>query len=393
MTMKIKGMTGILKSTFAEFGEDNVMRLSAALAYYAIFSIGPLLAIVVGVAGLALGHESVRHQIEQQLQRMLGEGASKVVDSMMSARQHGTSLITTIVGVIALLFGASGVFGQLQDSLNTIWEVKTKPGQGIWTLVRYRFLSFSMVLGVGFLLLVSLALSTAVGALTGYLNEKIPLGGVIAHVVDLVVSFGVVTVLFAMIFKYLPDVRVPWKKVWIGAIGTAFLFTIGKYLLGLYLGRQSTSSAYGAAGSVIVILMWIYYASVILFFGAEFTQVYAKQTGAKIRTTKYAAPVTEEQRAEEGIPRKEAIGSGPVPAHARARTEAEKPNGQKPAATRAAARHPEQGRSPGGTLRQHVVEIVWLTFVTGLVSGALFKIRPLRKAAKLYIKFGMPGLK
>src|SRR5581483_11573239 len=276
--MRIKSLWSILKDTFNEFGEDRALRLSAALAYYAIFSIGPLLAIVVGLAGLAFGVDSVRHQIEQQLRAMLGEGAAGMVESMMSAQRKGTSLVTTIIGLVALLFGAAGVFGQLQDSLNTIWKVKTKPGVSIWNQIRTRFLSFSMVLGIGFLLLVSMAISTALAAFTSHLGNSLPLAGWLAHILDFVVSFSVVTVLFAMIFKYLPDVHVPWSKVWIGAMLTTLLFSIGKILLGLYLGRQSTSSAYGAAGSVIVILMWVYYASVILFFGAEFTQVYARRT-------------------------------------------------------------------------------------------------------------------
>ena len=292
--MVLKSAWKMLKQTFSEFSEDNVLRLSAALAYYSIFSIGPLLAIIVGLAGLAFGVDSVRHQIEGQLKGLLGEGSAKMIESMMSAQKKGTSLITTIVGVVALLFGAAGVFGQLQDSLNTVWEVKAKPGAGIWNLLRNRFLSFSMVLGVGFLLLVSMALSTALAAFTSSMGQKLPISW-LAHVLDFVVSFGVVTLLFAMIFKFLPDVKVPWSKVWIGAILTTFLFTIGKILLGFYLGRASTSSAYGAAGSVMVILMWVYYASVIMLFGAEFTQVYARKTGARIQPSHYAVAVTQDR--------------------------------------------------------------------------------------------------
>ncbi len=301
--MNVKTGIKIIKDTATEFSEDNVLRLSAALAYYAIFSIGPLLAIVVGVAGIALGNEAVRLQVHQELQGLVGKNAAKTIDSMMTARHYGTSVVTTIVGIIALLFGATGVFGQLQDSLNTIWEVKPKPGAGIWEYLRRRFLSLSMVFGIGFLLLVSLVISTFLAVFAARLNRLIPMGDLLAHVFDFIISFGIITLLFAMIFKFLPDVRVPWNRVWIGAVGTSFLFDLGKYLLGLYLGQQSTSSAYGAAGSVIVILMWVYYASVILFFGAEFTQVYAKQTGAKVKLKKYAVPVTDHERAEQGIPR------------------------------------------------------------------------------------------
>jgi membrane protein len=371
--MKIKPAFNIIKGTATEFGEDNVLRLSAALAYYAIFSIGPLLAIVVGLAGLAFGNEHVRHQIHQSLQGMLGESSAKTIDSMMAARSHSKSLLTTILGVIALLFGAAGVFGQLQDSLNTIWEVKAKPGGGIWGLVRQRFLSFSMVLGVGFLLLVSLALSAALSAFAGMLNNMIPMGDFVAHAVNFIVSFGVITVLFAMIFKYLPDVKIPWSKVWIGANATAFLFTIGKFLLGLYLGRQSTSSAYGAAGSVIVILLWVYYASVILFFGAEFTQVYARRTGAKIVPSKYAVPVTDEERAEQGIPKDKTGAKKPQPL---AGHEEHLPAGAPAFAA----------RTPGEPISQDAFDVAWVTFATGCVVGALLRIKPVRKAVDMYTK-------
>ncbi len=378
--MKIKSAFQIIKGTVAEFNEDNVLRLSAALAYYAIFSIGPLLAIAVGVAGLVFGSQSAHQQIHNSLQSMLGDNSAKMVDSMMSARQQGKSVVTLIIGIVALLVGAAGVFGQLQDSLNTIWEVTSKPGAGIWAIIRKRFLSFSMVLGVGFLLLVSLALSTALATFSGYIQTLIPMGNLIGHVFDFMVSFGVVTVLFAMIFKYLPDVRIPWSKVWVGAIGTALLFTIGKFLLGLYLGRQSTSSAYGAAGSVIIILMWVYYASIILLFGAEFTQVYARRTGAKVRPDKYAVPLTEEERAEQGMTRGE---------------DSRQSAGHKRPATATASRsaHPKSqperaALAPGAVLRENAFEFAWLMFATGLLAGAALKLKPLRKALNLYRRFG-----
>jgi membrane protein len=373
--MPRKSKWSILKQTITEFGEDNVLRLSAALAYYSIFSIGPLLAIIVGLTGLAFGVESVRHQIEDQLQSMLGPGAAKMVESMMAAQRKGTSLITTIIGLVALLFGAAGVFGQLQDSLNTIWEIKSKPGAGMWNLIRNRFFSFSMVLGIGFLLLVSMALSTALSAMTGELNAKMPAGGFIAHALDFVVSFGVETVLFAMIFKFLPDVKVPWSKVWVGAIGTTILFTIGKMLLGLYLGRAGTTSPYGAAGSVIVVLTWVYYASVILFFGAEFTQVYAKATGAVIRPTSYAVPVTAEERAEQGMPRPEALGAEPA-ASSRNRTIARRTQRKK--LTRQAP------AAPAGVLRRNALGLVSIMAATGFVAGTVLQLKSVRRGLKLY---------
>jgi len=372
--MKTKSAFNIIKGTASEFSEDNVLRLSAALAYYAMFSIGPLLAIVVGAAGLAFGHDSVRQQIHHSLQGMLGENSAKTVDSMMAARSHASSLITTIVGIVALLFGAAGVFGELQESLNTIWEVKAKPGAGIWELVRKRFLSLSMVLGVGFLLLVSLALSTALAGFSHMLNEKFPMGAFVGNTVNFIVSFGVVTLLFAMIFKYLPDVKIPWGKVWIGAIVTALLFTLGKFLLGLYLGKQSTASAYGAAGSVIVILMWVYYASVILFSGPEFTQVYAKQTGAKIVPSKHAVPVTEDERAEQGIPKDKTNIGKTRPQHARVHIT---PHDTQATDVRTAS---------GKTVSQDALDVAWITFAAGCLVGALLRIKPVRKAADFWIK-------
>jgi membrane protein len=368
--MAIKSMWGMLKQTFSEFSEDNVLRLSAALAYYSIFSIGPLLAIVVGLAGLAFGSDSVRHEIEKQLQAILGESSAKTVESMMAAQKKGTSLITTIIGLVVLLFGAAGVFGQLQDSLNTIWEVKTKPGAGFWNMVRNRFLSFSMVLGIGFLLLVSMALSTALSALTSHFGNSVPIAGWLAHVLDFAISFGVVTVLFGMIFKYLPDVHVPWSKVWIGAVGTTMLFTIGKILLGIYLGRQSTSSTYGAAGSVILILMWVYYASVILFVGAEFTQVYARRGGAVVRPRHYAVPVTEEERAQQGMPDPKRLNQ-PHPS-----------GSWEPVA--GASKRIAQVHSPGDVLRHDTLGVLSVVMTAGFIAGTLLQFKTVRKGLKLY---------
>ncbi|HWD21262.1 MAG TPA: YihY/virulence factor BrkB family protein [Verrucomicrobiae bacterium] len=291
MTWKLAG--DIAKGTAREFNEDNILTLGAALAYYAMFSLGPMLAIAVALAGAAFGFDTVRDHIHKALEGMLGEGSAKTVDSMMAARTQATSALMKTIALASLLFGATGVFGQLQTSLNTIWGVKSKPGRGLWLFFRNRFLSFAMVLGVGFLLLVSLALSTALSAFSGILTQALPQMDWVAHTVDFGFSFAVITALFAMIFKFLPDVEIPWSKVWMGAAGTSLLFTLGKHLLGLYLGRESTASAYGAAGSVIVVLMWVYYASLILFLGAEFTQVYAHQTGVEVKPTQYAAPIEE----------------------------------------------------------------------------------------------------
>jgi membrane protein len=292
---------------------------------------------------------------------------------MMAAQKHGASLITTIVGLGALLLGAAGVFGQLQDALNTIWEVKPKPGRGMWGYVRDRFLSLAMVLGTGFLLLVSMALTTFLSALSGSLAERLPVSVVVLHGLNFIVSLAVISVLFAMIFKFLPDVKVPFRKVWVGAIGTALLFTAGKYLLALYLGRASTTSSYGAAGSVIIVLMWVYYASVILFFGAEFTQVYTRQTGAQVVPSEYAIPVTQQERAQQGLSSDQ---SQPVPR----RPSFKGPPRGVPAQPVANAVR----RTPGGVVREEPWRFVGLMLAAGVASGLLLRFKSVRKALRLY---------
>ena len=233
-----------------------------------------------------------------------------------------------------------------------------------------------MVFGIGFLLLVSMALTTFLTAATSSLGSKLPISETLAHVLNFVVSFAVISVLFALIFKYLPDVKVPLRKVWIGGVGTALLFTAGKYLLAWYLGRQSTTSSYGAAGSVIVILMWVYYASVILFFGAEFTQVYVKQTGTRVVPSKYAVPVTREERAEQGIPHKQDQPAKPEPRPERpvqAPPKQAKPSWQ-----------PSHFTSPGAVVNHRRWQFVTLMLAAGFAGGVLLRFKSLRKAVKLY---------
>jgi membrane protein len=292
----------LLKATFKEWMEDGALRLSAALAYYSIFSIAPLLVIAIGIAGLVLGEEAVRGQLEQQLKGYLGPQASSILQSMVqSASSPAESGTAAVFGFATLMLGASGVFGQLKDALNTIWEVKPQPGGGIGRFVRERLLSFGMVLVVGFLLLTSLLLTTAVAALSDYLEGVFRLPEVVWAVISFIISFGVVTTLFAFIFKMLPDAQIEWRNVWIGALVTAILFEIGKFILSYYLGREGATSSYGAAGSVVLLLLWVYYTSCILFFGAEFTQVYARETGHVIRPAEGAEPVAAEAPTQEGL--------------------------------------------------------------------------------------------
>jgi len=226
----------------------------------------------------------------------LDQSAVQVVQNIaQKAAQPGKSTVATIIGIGLALFGASGVFGQLQDALNTIWGVKAKPGRGIWGFLRNRFLSFAMVAGICFLLLVSLTIEALLRGFSHYVQSVLPGGIVIALAVYLIFDFAVVVLLFAMIFKFLPDVKIQWRDVWVGAVITAILFGIGKWLLGFYLGSGAAGSAYGAASSLITLLLWVYYSSQILLFGAEFTQVYAAQAGRILRPSDYAVRVATKQ--------------------------------------------------------------------------------------------------
>lgn len=280
--MNIKRFFSMLKEAFADFLEDKAPRLGASLSFYTIFSIAPLLLIAIAIAGLVFGEEAARGEIVGTIGGLVGEKGAKAIEEMVeNAGKVRQGVMAAIIGFVALLFGASGVFGQLKDALNTIWEVEPKKGGGIGGFFRERFLSFTMVLGVGFLLLVSLLMSAALGAMGNFLSARLPGGEALWNIVNLVVSFGVITFLFAGMFKYLPDLRIEWRDVWIGATFTSALFVLGKFAIGLYLGKSSATSVFGAAGSLVVILIWIYYSAQILFFGAEFTQVYANSHGSR----------------------------------------------------------------------------------------------------------------
>jgi membrane protein len=290
------------KETVNEFLQDRAMRLAAATAYYAIFSIGPLLVLTTGLAGVVFGEDAVRKEVVHQVRSFVGERSATVVSSMMSARQTGGSVLATILGAAALVIGATGAFGQLQDSLNTIWGVTTKPGKSVGAFVRDRCFSMAMVLTVGCMLLVSMILSAFVVAFSGDIGALVAVPSWLVPVSNDLVNFVVISILFALIFKVLPDVHIRWRDVWVGSVGTAFLFTVGKFLLSVYLVREATSSPYGAASSFVVILLYVYYASVIVYFGAEFTQVYTRYRGARIEPSRYAVRITDFERAEQGMP-------------------------------------------------------------------------------------------
>jgi membrane protein len=285
---------GLLKQTFSKWLEDKAPQLGAALAYYTVFSLAPLILVVLAIVGFIFHNDPAGawRKVTEQMSYFLDKSAVDVVQNIaQTAAQPSKGLLATIIGVLLALFGASGVFGQLQDALNTIWGVKAKPGLGIWGFLRLRFLSFAMVGGVCFLLLVSLTLEVGLKAFSHYVQAALPGGIVIAMAVYWTFDLTIVILLFAFIFKFLPDAKIQWRDVWIGASMTAILFAIGKWALGLYLGSGSAASAYGAASSLITLLLWIYYSSQILLFGAEFTQVYACQAGRGVEPDDHAIRV------------------------------------------------------------------------------------------------------
>jgi membrane protein len=268
----------LLKATFSEWKEDNCARLGAALAFYSVFSLAPLLIIAISIAGLVLGRDAARSGVVEQIRGLVGIEAAGSIEIMVEASQKpATNRVALAVGIIALLMGASGVFGQLQDALNVIWEAPPRRGRTLLRMLQDRFVSFTMVLGSGFLLLVSLVVSAGLAALNDSAGRLVSIDPLLLQVFHVIVSFAVTTLLFAMIFKVLPDVSIGWDEVWIGAAMTSLLFSIGKVLIGLYLGESNLASAYGAAGSLLILLLWTYYSAQILLFGAEFTQVYANR--------------------------------------------------------------------------------------------------------------------
>jgi membrane protein len=276
-----------LKLSYQDWKEDRASRLSAALAYYTIFSLAPMLLIIIAVTGFFWSQDVVQTQVLNQIQGLVGaEGKTFVADLLSSASNPAKGIFATIVGIITLLFGALGVFNELHNALNTIWEVKEEETTGfvesIKKVIFGRLLSFTMILGIGFLLLVSLVISAGISAVQETIGNAVPVSEILLQIVNLIISIGVITVLFAMIFKVLPDAEIAWRDVWLGAFVTALLFSLGKFLIGLYLGNSSVGSSFGAAGSLVLLLLWIYYSVQILLFGAEFTQVYANKLGSKI---------------------------------------------------------------------------------------------------------------
>lgn len=290
--MDAKGTVGLVKDTASKWIDDKAPRLAASLACYTLLSLTPLLIFAVSVAGLIFGEAAARGQIAGQLSGLVGEqGASAVQAILANAKTPSSGIIGTVLGIALALFGASGVFGELQGALDVIWGVDSKPGRGVKGFLRDRFFSFTLVLGVAFLLLVSLVVSAGLTATGSYLSHTLPGGEVVWQVLNLLIALAVTMFLFALLFKVVPDVTVRWRDVWVGAAVTSVLFSLGKFLIGLYVGRSGVASPFGAAGSVVAVVVWVYYSAQILFFGAELTSVWARRHGAHIVPTANAVAV------------------------------------------------------------------------------------------------------
>ncbi len=266
----------MLKETFNNWSDHHATRLGAAVAFYTLLSFAPLLILLAALAALVFSKETAQNGLIDQARQMIGDRGADTVKSMLSnAQKPSSGVFASIVAFATLLFGASGVFTELQDALNTIWDATPKNASGIMGLLKQRLFSFGMVLSVGFVLLASLLVSAGLALVGKFFSGLIPLPAPVFEAINFVVSFAVITVLFGLMFKYVPAVHISWRNVWTGAVGTALLFAIGKLLLGLYLGKASVGSAYGAAGSLVAMIVWVYYSAQIFFFGAEFTRVYA----------------------------------------------------------------------------------------------------------------------
>ncbi len=284
----------LLKDTVKDWSDDGASRLAAALSCYTLLSLAPLVILTVSVTGLVFGDDAARGQVSQELGGLVGPRAGEAVQTVIAnAEAPSAGIVSTILGVAVLLFGAPGVFVELQDAMNTIWEVKPKPNEGVRGFLRHRFFSFAMVLAVAFLMLVSLLVSAGLAAAGKFFAGYLPGGETLWQVVNFAVAFAITTLLFALIFKVVPDVEVRWREVWVGGALTALLFTIGKFGLGLYIGKSSVTSSFGVAGSLVALVIWVYYSSQILFLGAEFTQVYARRFGGRIRPSPHAVPATQ----------------------------------------------------------------------------------------------------
>lgn len=276
----IKQIWLLFKTAFTSWSDDHAQSMGAALAYYTLFSIAPLLLIVISIAGLVFGQDAARGEIIGQLNSLMGQRGALAIQTLLESVSRPTEGITaTVIGVVLLLVGATSVFGELQDSLDRIWKAPVREGSGLWHLLRARLLSFGMILGIGFLLMVSLVFSAGLAAISKWWTPMFSGWLLIAGTLNNLFSFALTTGMFAMIYKIMPRTMIEWEEVWIGAVMTAVMFTIGKWLIGLYIGNSAFSSAYGAAGSILVLLIWVYYSAQIFLMGAEFTRAYSQVWG------------------------------------------------------------------------------------------------------------------
>jgi membrane protein len=291
---RLKTIWKVLLKSFKSFMEDKILKYSAALAYTTVFSMGPLLVVIIFLCSIFLGQEAIQGEIDNQLQKFVGrEAASQLQTIIKNASLSGKETFAAIVGIVTLLFSATAVFAEIQDSINTIWGFKAKPQKGFWQFIRTRFLSFSIIASLGFLLLVSLAVSSVIEGLSNRLKASFPdITVAVFYILNLVISFIVITSLFAIIFKVLPDAKTKWKDVLPGAIASGILFMIGKFGISFYIGKSDVGSTYGAAGSLVVLLLWVYYSAIILYIGAEFAKAWSTHKGSSIQPNDYAVSLT-----------------------------------------------------------------------------------------------------
>lgn len=298
--MNIASILSLLKETFTEWQQDKVPILAAALAYYTIFSIAPLLLLVIALVGFIVGERIAQEEVIQQLESLIGSESAASVQAIIQNQFKPSSNITaTLIAIATVLFGATTVFAQLKQALNMIWGVEPLPGQGVKGFVKTRILSILMVLGIGLVLLLSLITSAVLSGMSGWLEQRLVIPSFLWSTLDLAISVSLTTLLFGQIYRVLPDVKIAWKDVGVGAAITAILFTLGKSLISLYLGNSSIGSAYGAAGSFVVLLMWIFYSAQIVLLGAEFTQVWSRRYGSEIRPDKNATFVKQSSNKSE----------------------------------------------------------------------------------------------
>lgn len=281
--MRLKDLFRLFRDTFTEWTDDRATRLGAAVAFYTLFSLAPLLVVAIAVAGRVFGEQAVRGEIVGQIGGLVGQSAAALIQAMLAeASRPRTGLVATGIGLVTLLLGATGLFAELQDDLNTLWKITPRP-RGILATIRDRVIGFAVVLGISLILLVALVISAGVAAIGHVLGNLSPASALTLHVINFPISLGLGTCLFAMIYKVLPDAEIAWRDVWVGAAVTSLLFTLGQLLIALYVGYSGTASAYGAAGSLVILLLWVFYSAQLLFFGAEFTRLFADRYGHHIQ--------------------------------------------------------------------------------------------------------------